>query len=162
MAERHHRQDQGGVGEPRSGAGMTDSAFPPFPTPDPVAVAQWASLGRHALTLGGGALAAFGISLPTWLASITDPQLNIIVSAAMFFCGGGMALVGVLKGRWDKWQARRVLVASTIASVQQGSPVALTVTPDGLPNDLTHISATEQAAAPRVPNVAPQPAPLVP
>jgi len=141
---------------------VTDAFTVPAP-PDPVEVAQLASLGRHALTLAGGALAAFGISLPTWLASITDPQLNIIISAAMFFGGAGVALVGVLKGRWDKWRARAITVASAVASVEKGTPVVVTVTPPGQDNIATKVSATEAAAAPNVPfGVTPQPAPLTP
>ncbi len=141
---------------------MSDANLIPEPPVDPVAAAEWASFGRHALTYAGAALSAFGLSMPTWLANLTDPQITSVVAAVMFFGGGLMSLVGFLKGRWDKWQARRVLVASTVASVRQGTPVAVTVTPAGQPNDVTHISMTEQHAAPSIPAGEPKPAPLVP
>lgn len=127
---------------------MTD-AFDP--TPDPLAVAQWASVGRHALTYGGGFLSAFGVALPSWLGSLTDPQLNLIMSGVLFFGGLGMAAVGVVKGRIDKWRARRKLIASTVASAELRQPVVVTVTPPGQANTIALVPLAEIAAAPSAP-----------
>lgn len=132
-----------------------------LPEPDPVKAAQWASLGRHALTYGGGVLSSFGVSMPSWLTGVTDPQITNIVMAGMFFGGLAMSAAGFLKGRWDAWRKRQILVASSVASAEHGIPVAVAVTPAGMPNIATAISVSEQVAAPSVPaGVPPQPAPV--
>jgi hypothetical protein len=129
-------------------------------TPDPLAVAQWASVGRHALTYGGGFLSAFGLAMPSWLGSLSDPQINLIVSGVLFFGGLAMAGIGVVRGRIDKWRAQRKLVASVDQSAMRGEPVVVTVTPPGEDNTITRVSPAEIIAAPSVPSDArPLPAP---
>ncbi len=136
---------------------MTDPNIPaPPPMPDPTRVAQWAGQIRAIMPLIGGVLGAFGIAIPT----LSDAQLSGYISAAMILIGLGMYAWSA----YTSWQAknadRKVLVASTVASVQHGTPVVVTVTPEGQPNVATKVSATEQATAPSVPvGVAPLPAP---
>lgn len=138
---------------------MSDNAFP-IRAPDPVAVAQLAGLFRHALTFGGGALSAFGVSMPAWLAGMSDPEITVIVSAGMFFGGCAATVLGLLMSRWDKWRTRQREVAGSVASAEGGVPVTVTVTPVGVPNEAVRISATEARAAPSVPaGVSPSPAP---
>jgi hypothetical protein len=138
---------------------MTDATFTPPPPPDPVKVAQWAGQIRSFLSLIGGVLAGVGIVLP----SFTDTQINGYVYATMTIVG----LVSYGVAAYKSWQAknadRKALVASAKASAQHGTAVVVTETPPGQENVAVKISATEQAAAPSVPQgVPPQPAPMVP
>lgn len=128
--------------------------------PDPLVAAQWAGVVRHALTYGGGALSALGVAMPSWLSGLSDPQLNLIVSAVIFFGGLGMGVVGFVMSQIDKRRARGREVAAAITSVEKGTPVTVTVTPSGQPNIATKISADELNKAPTVPfETKPQPAP---
>ena len=106
---------------------------------------------RHLLTLAGGVFAAGGINL-------TGTQIDSIA-------GGIVALIMV---GWSVWQkrsastaARRVAVASAVASVEKGVPVTVFETPVGQANVATMVSATEIAAAPSVP-VLTSPSPAAP
>jgi hypothetical protein len=126
----------------------------PLPQPpDPVKVAQWSGQIRTLIAVLAGV--GFGGAA---LKGISSEQITGWVTAAMTLWGiGAWAWVS-----WKSWQAkkadRKILVASTVASVKLNTPVAVTVTPEGQPNIATRISTTEQIAAPTVPaDVPPQP-----
>lgn len=127
-----------------------DSPYLPM-TPDPLVAAQWASILRSLLKVGGGLVIAFGLSMPPWLSAITDSQITVFVSAAMMLTGLGMAVWGMVKSWWDTRKARAREVAAAVASAEIGVPVTVTVTPAGQPNEAVRISTTEQRAAPSVP-----------
>lgn len=134
---------------------MSDGHFN-FPTaPDPVAVAQWAGLARTLIA----ALAGAGILGGAWAAVSAEQIANLLT--ALLTVGGALVTTGVaFWSMWQKRQARRLEVASAVASAEIGTPVVVTVTPEGMPNVATRVSATEAAAAPSVPaGVTPSPAP---
>lgn len=103
------------------------------------------------------AIAAFGAWAAAGGVVLTGTQLDQL---------SGVVLILVM-GLWSaaqKWIAaqasRTAQVSAAVASAEHGTPVVVTVTPEGMPNVATKISATEQAAAPAVPaGVPPQPVP---
>jgi hypothetical protein len=106
------------------------------------------------------AIAAFGAWAAAGGVVLTGTQLDQLSGAALILAMAGWSAV-------QKWIAaqtsRTAQVAAAVASVEKGSPVVVTVTPEGQPNVATKISATEQAAAPSVPmSTPPQPAPPTP
>jgi len=133
---------------------MTDASFGVLSPPDPVKANQWAGQIRALIALLVGA----GIVGGAWT-GVTVEQITNWVTLAMW----AAAAAGAAFTSYKSWRAhaeeRAVTVASSIASAQHGTPVVVTVTPEGQPNIVTTISPAEQAAAPSVPNVIPQPAP---
>jgi len=132
---------------------MSDSMIPQ--TPDPLVVAQYAGLARTLIA----ALAGAGILGGAWAAVSAEQIANLLT--AFLTVGGALMTAGVaLWSMWQKRQARRGEVASAKASAEIGAPVIVTVTPEGMPNVATRVSAIEVAAAPSVPaGVTPSPAP---
>jgi hypothetical protein len=129
----------------------------PLPQPpDPVKVAQWAGQIRTLIALLAGA----GLIGGVW-AGVSAEQIANWLTAILTIVGlAGAAWVSVTSW-WAKTHDRQVLVASTVASVQAGTPVVVTVTPAGQPNTTTRVSEAERADAPTVPlGTTPQPAPL--
>ena len=102
-----------------------------------------------------GIASGFGFA---WATSVSGDQITMVATA--------IVAVGMLG--WSMYQKiadiranRRTAVASAVASAQHGVPVVVTETPPGQPNVATKISATEQAAAPSVPQGTPlSPAPV--
>ncbi len=134
---------------------MTDATFTPPPPPDPVKVAQWAGQIRTLIALLAGA----GLLGGVW-AGVTADQIANWLTAILTVVGLAGAVYAAMTSWWAKIQDRKALVAAAKASAQHGEPVTVTVTPEGMPNVATKISATEQAAAPSVPQgIPPQPAP---
>ncbi len=88
--------------------------------------------------------------------------METIEIASMVLAGLGSYAWAAITSWQSKKADRAALVASAKASVEHGTPVAVTVTPAGQDNVVTAISATEQNAAPPIPVGAPQPAPVVP
>jgi hypothetical protein len=137
---------------------MTDATFTPPPQPDPVKVAQWAGQLRTLIALLAGA----GLLGGVW-AGVTAEQIANWLTAILTVAGLAGAVWAWLTSRWAKIQDRKMLVASAKASAQHGTAVVVTETPPGQENTARLISATEQAAAPSVPQgVPPQPAPVGP
>jgi len=135
---------------------MTDINFVAPSPPDPVKATQWAGQIRALIALLAGA----GIVGGAW-AGVTIEQITNWVTLAMWAAAGAGAVFTSYKS-WKAHAAERAItVASAMASVQQGTPVVVTVTPPGEPNIVTAISPKEQADAPSAPNVVPQPAPKV-
>lgn len=127
----------------------------PIKTPDPVALAQWAGLARTLIA----ALAGAGLLGAAW-AAVSVEQITNILTAVLTLAGVAGAAWSAYKSWQDKRLARVKEVAAAKASAELGSPVTVTVTPEGMPNIATRISAAEQAAAPSVPvDVRPSPAP---
>ena len=128
--------------------------FPP--PPDPVKMAQIAAVAKNVLSMLVGA----GVLGAVW-AGVSVEQITNWLTAALTLAG----LVGGAYSMFRSWrrpiEQRAVLVASTVASVEQGQPVSVTVTPGNLPNEAVKISPAEIAKAPAAPplNVAPSPAP---
>jgi hypothetical protein len=134
---------------------MTDATFTPPPPPDPVKVAQWAGQLRTLIALLAGA----GLLGGVW-AGVTAEQIANWLTAILTVAGLAGAAYAALTSWWAKIQDRKMLVASAKASAQHGTAVVVTETPPGQENTARLISATEQAAAPSVPQgVPPQPAP---
>jgi hypothetical protein len=133
------------------------------PPPDPVKVAQWVSTGLSILKAAAGA----GLVGTAWAASVSPEKMTAFITFLMYAMSVAALVVGWLGSLWQRHleavAARKVLVASAVASAQHGAPVVVTVTPTGEPNIATRISPAEQVAAPSVPlGVAPQSAPVTP
>ena len=106
---------------------------------------------RAVIAAVGGYITAKGIPL-------TDTQLDQMVGPLTIALIMGWS--SIQKWLTDKF-TRSIAVASAVASVEQGTPVVVTVTPKGQDNVSTKVSAAEANAAPSVPIDAPvQPAPL--
>jgi hypothetical protein len=107
-----------------------------------------------------GLASSFGF---TWALTVTGDQVTMIATAVL--------AAGMLG--WGAWQkiaalrdSRRAEVAAAKASanatMQAGSatPVTVTITPAGIPNEAVRVPPAELVAAPSVPlGVAPSPAP---
>ncbi len=106
---------------------------------------------RAVIAAAGGYITAKGIPL-------TDTQLDQLVGPMTIALIMGWS--SIQKWLTDKF-THSIAVASAVASVEQGMPVTVTVTPKGQDNIATKVSAAEANAAPSVPiDVKPLPAPL--
>lgn len=138
----------------------------PFPkSPDPLVMAQLGSLGRALLA----ALAGAGLLGGVW-ASVSAEQIANLLTAILTIGGAAMAAwtgFGAWRKNIAEAKAKRsaevaAAVASAEATVEAGraTPVTVTVTPQGQPNEAVRIAPAEQALAPSVPGgVSPSPAP---
>jgi hypothetical protein len=105
---------------------------------------------RAVIAAVGGYIMAKGIPL-------TDTQLDSLVGPATVILIAGWS--SIQKWLTDKF-TRSIAVASAVTSVEQGTPVVVTVTPKGQDNVATKVSAEEANAAPSVPiDQRPLPAP---
>lgn len=135
---------------------MTDFNIPP--PPNPTKMAQWA--GQLRLLIG--ILAGAGLIGGAWAGVSAEQIANWLTAIMTVGSMAGMAWASY-KSWQDKKAQRAALVASAMVSAAAGAPVAVTVTPEGLPNIATQISVREQLAAPIVTaGVTPQPAPAAP
>lgn len=123
---------------------MTDTFNLPAP-PDPVKVAQWAGQLRALLA----ALAGAGVIGAAW-AGVSAEQIANWLTLALMAGSAAAGAYASIKSWQDKRAQRALLVASAVASANTGTPVAVTITPAGMPNVATQISVSEQVRAPKV------------